>query len=125
MPTSARGRCWLAGVDVSQLVVRDAGRGQLVGDDLGGVVEEDCDVMVVAELAGGGEGAEVDRIQAPDAEQVEDQSRRAQATHGVDEGAAQLGGAAAVAWADRIAGQVGASHTVHSIESSRAVTVVP
>jgi hypothetical protein len=59
--------------DVPQAVARDSGGVQPFGDLWYGVVEEDRDVVVVAELAGGGEGAEGDRVQVGDVVQVEDQ----------------------------------------------------
>jgi hypothetical protein len=60
------------------------------------VVEEDRDVVVVAELAGGGEGAEDDRVQVGDVVQVEDQPQGPDAAHGVDQGAAMLDGVGGV-----------------------------
>jgi hypothetical protein len=76
--------------NVSQPMARDSGGVQLFGDLWCGVVEEHRDVVVVAELAGGGEGAEADRVEVGDVVQVEDQSQGPEAAHGVDQGTALL-----------------------------------
>jgi hypothetical protein len=50
------------------------------------MVEKDRDLMVVAEPAGGGEGAEADRVEFLHLGEVHDQAQWPGVTDGVDEG---------------------------------------
>jgi hypothetical protein len=48
--------------------------------------------MIVAEVTGGGERADVDRVEVVDVLQVQDQPQRPEPAHRVDQGVAQLDG---------------------------------
>ena len=62
--------------EVAQAVGRYAGRQQLVRDGRRRMAQEDDDVVVIAKVASGGEGADIDRIQAMDPTEVEYQPQR-------------------------------------------------
>ena len=76
--------------NATEPVIGDARRGQQAGDRLRRVVEENGDLMIVTEVAGGGEGADVDRVEVVHVPQVQDQPQRPQAPHRMDQGVAQL-----------------------------------
>lgn len=66
----------------------DTSGGEAFGDGWGGVVEKDDDLVIVAELTGCSEGAEVDPVQVVQVMEVEDQPQWADPSKDSHEGLA-------------------------------------
>ena len=64
------------GVHVPQPVARDPGSGELPGDHGAGVVEKNRHLVVISEVTGRCQGADVDGVQVVDAMQVHDEPQR-------------------------------------------------
>ncbi|GGL08260.1 STAS domain-containing protein [Mangrovihabitans endophyticus] len=90
------------GDDMPESMPGDSGRGQLAGEGGGGVIQEDRDTMIIAEMARRGEGAEVDGIDVAHILQIQDQPQRPDVANGVNQGAAQLDRVAVVQDAVRL-----------------------
>jgi hypothetical protein len=73
-----------------QAVSGKTGRQQLIGNGRRRSIEKDRDMMIIAQLACGDEGAQVDGVQCPDIEQIKHQAQRPFAPDRLDDGAPQV-----------------------------------